>query len=323
MIRARILSAFAVTTFALGVTATTGCGDSTDSTEGADTNAGAGGGDGGGGDGGDGGDGGGGEPAEATGPDKYIPEPSAACPEFSEGSVEFDVDGTTRKAEIWMSDEAKSKDGPLIIFWHGMGASPRDAMIFSPVLDDIKAQGGILVAPYSGTSPAPPAGFPWYLTTGAGELLDMDLADEIVACANENVGIDTNRIHTTGFSAGALNAVQFSMRRSGYVASMASWSGGQMGSPDVQDPDNKYAAFLFHGGEEDVQVINFKNVTEKYEETLTAAGHFSLLCDHGGRHSFPRGTETNVWQFFQDHPYGTAPSPYADKMPAGFPDYCE
>lgn len=330
MIRSRILSALALASFSLGALAVTGCGDSTEPGEGdpnANTGTGGSGGDGAGGAGGDGAGGGNagsaGEPAEVTGPDKYIPEPSGACPEFKEGTLEFEVDGKSRRAEVWMSDEAKSQDGPLIFFWHGMGSTPQDAMIFSQQLSAIKAQGGILVGPYAGTSPAPAMGMPWYLTTGSGEHLDMRLADEIVACANEKVGIDTKRIHSTGFSAGALNSVQFSMLRSGYVASMASWSGGLMGNPEVQDSGNKYAAFLFHGGVNDTQIINFKNVTEAYEKELTGAGHFSIVCDHGGGHSYPQGTAANVWQFLQDHPYGTAPSPYAEKLPAAFPSYCD
>ena len=28
--------------------------------------------------------------------------------------------------------------------------------------------------------------------------------------------------------------------------------------------------------------------------------------------------QASVWQFFQDHPYGTDPSPYAGGLPAGF-----
>jgi predicted esterase len=327
MIRSRILSAFALASLAASALSLAGCGDEDAAADPnvSDGDAGTGGDSGGGASGGagDSAGGSGGEPAEPTGADRFIPEPSGACPEFTDGTVEFDVDGTTRKVEIAMSDAAKEMDGPVIFFWHGMGSSPADAQIFNPVLSDIKAQGGLLVSPYSGTSPAPPMGFPWYLTSGGGDLFDMDLADEIVACAKEKVGIDSSRIHTTGFSAGALNSVQFAMRRSGYVASMASWSGGLMGAPDVQDPENKYAAFLFHGGSSDVQMINFETVTTAYKDNLDAAGHFSMVCNHGGGHSYPQGTAANVWQFFQDHPYGTAPSPYDGKIPAAFPSYCE
>ncbi len=185
MIRSRLLSAFAVTTFSLGAVALTGCGDSAkdEPVNTGDSGSEA-------------------EVEDGPSPDDFIPEPFAACPEFNEGTLEFDVDGTMRRAEIWMSDEAHAKEGPLVFFWHGMGATPQDAMVFSQVLDDIKAEGGILVAPYSAPPPTS-AGFqfPWYLTSGAGDLYDMDLADEIVACAKQKASIDTKRIHSTGFSA--------------------------------------------------------------------------------------------------------------------------
>jgi len=62
------------------------------------------------------------------------------------------------------------------------------------------------------------------------------------------------------------------------------------------------------------------SVAENWTE-LAGAGHFAAICDHGGGHTYP-GEPDSVWQFFQDHPWGTVPSPYEGGLPAGFASSC-
>jgi hypothetical protein len=77
-------------------------------------------------------------------------------------------------------------------------------------------------------------------------------------------------------------------RRAGYLASVVTYSGGQLAAiPD-----------------------------------LLAAGRFDFICDHGLGHRIPPDVGASVWRFLQDHPFGTKPSPYAAALPAGFPAYC-
>lgn len=314
-----------------GALALSGCGEEagTDTAEaGNETGAGDSGGDTGSGDGAGSDGAGGSDPGTdagtdntaATGPDAFIPAPSGECPEFAEGTVEFTVDGKSRKAEIWMSDAAKTKSGPVIFFWHGLGSTPNDTRLFGTLMNPVKALGGIFVGPYSDPSSGM---FPWYMTAGSGKDDDMRFADEVLACAKEKLAIDTRQIHSTGFSAGALQAVQFAIRRSGYIASVVSWSGGLIGSMKPQDPDNLYSAMLFHGGETDERQILFKGITETLDADLKAAGHYTLLCDHGGGHTLPNDSIAATWRFMQDHPYGTTPSPYAAKLPETMPSYCK
>lgn len=271
------------------------------------------------GDGGAGGSGGGaiGEPEPAP---QFMPTSSGNCPQLVDGMLTFSPPGVAaREAQVWVGDPAI--DGPLIFYWHGNGSSPNEVNfgLGAGVIEAVKAQGGMIVAPTSDPSSGQ---FDWFLTTGDGAETDLVLADEILACGIEQVGIDTRRIHSIGMSAGGLNTSQMSYRRSGYLASIVAYSGGKLGSPPIQDESNKLPAMLFHGGPQDVVIINFKTISEALRDDMQARGHFVFICDHGTGHTIPPGSGDHAWQFFQDHPFGTSPDAYQDALPATFPAYC-
>jgi len=252
-----------------------------------------------------------------------LPTPTGTCPELVDGDVTFSPAGIEPRAvRLWMSDAAATMDGPIVFYWHGTSSQPLEAQygLGATYVDQVVAQGGIIAAPYHD----PAAGdFPWFLVLGNQED-DLLLADEVLACAIEQVGVDVRRIHTIGMSAGGLQTAQFSVRRSGYIASAVPYSGGLVGpAPVDQDPTNPLAAMIFHGGESDVVVVSFQEASERYLQALQDAGRFGFICDHGMGHTIPQGVaQESVWQFFLDHPFGTQPSPYAGGLPAGFPDYC-
>jgi hypothetical protein len=90
-----------------------------------------------------------------------------------------------------------------------------------------------------------------------------------------------------------------------------------------EDKSNKLAAMIFWGGVNDVVGISFQDASLAYSKIIRDNGGFTILCDHGGGHTIPAGAGTSVWRFFQDHPFGMSPSPYAAAgLPAGFPTYC-
>lgn len=252
-----------------------------------------------------------------------LPTPTGTCPDFhTTGTVTVTPDGAgTRRAQIWVGEVAESLDGPLVFFWHGAGGSPNEApyALSMPVIDEILAMGGVVIAPESD----PAAGtFEWYLATGSDEK-DMLLADELVACANESIGIDAQHIHSIGFSAGALNTTQMSFRRASYVASVVTYSGGLIArAPATDAPDARFAAMMLFGGADDAVVINFSTATHNYANALASQGYFGFMCDHGMGHTVPAAARASAWQFLLDHPYGLRPEPYADALPDGFYSYC-
>jgi predicted esterase len=253
---------------------------------------------------------------------RFVPKPTGVCPELTEGIVTFKPAGKTRDVQIWISPEAaRSLDGPLVFYWYGTGGAPAqaEAGLGASTIAAIKALGGIVAAPVHD----PAAGiWPWYLVAGTQEL-DLEVADEVLACAIEKVGVDLRRIHSVGFSAGAIHTVQMGYRRAGYLASVVSYSGGQQAPIPDQDQTNKFAAMIFHGGPSDQVVVSFQMVSERYQAEMKMAGRFAFICNHGKGHQIPTDALPSVWRFLQDYPFGVTPSPYASGLPAGFPAYCE
>jgi hypothetical protein len=275
--------------------------------------------------GGAGAGGSGGAPVMITGPDPaFLPVPTGVCPAFTDGTVMFAPAGIPpRNVQLYLDPATLATPGPLIFYWHGNGSSPIQEPPYglNPELGNIKAAGGMVVAPHSDNT----GQFSWHLTTGAGPLDDLIVADEVLACALEAGFVDSNHIHSMGLSAGALNTVQMAYRRSGYIASAAIYSGGAVGGPpDNQDPTNLFPLFMFHGGPTDIVLLNFQDLTEGLHSELLATGHFSIICNHNQGHTIPvgQGEQTSIWRFLQEHPFGTNPSPYAAGLPEGFPPYC-
>ncbi len=250
-----------------------------------------------------------------------LPGPSGACPELMSGDVVFAPEGIPeRSVRLWMSDAAEDLDGPLVFYWHGTGSNPNEATfgLGQGFIDAVVEAGGIVAAP----THDPAAGtFPWYLVLGEQQD-DLLLADEILGCALESVGVDTTRIHAAGMSAGGLQTSQMSYRRSNYLASVVTYSGGFLGSPPPDaDPANPLAAMSFHGGPEDIVVISFQDATERYVDALLGAARFGFICDHGNGHTIPP-EQNSVASFISAHPYGASPSIYEDGLPDNFPAYC-
>jgi predicted esterase len=221
-----------------------------------------------------------------------------------------------------MSPKPFSTPRPLIIYWHASGGNSLEApqIASRDELEAFMEAGGILAAPASEAENVLSRTFTWYLIATPRED-DLLVADEIVACAVQNRNADPRRIHTAGWSAGGLQASAMGLMRSNYVASVLANSGGLLGPVPVQNPENKFAALLLHA-REDFLIVDFIKTTEYYADLLRSAGHFALVCDHGGVHSqFPQDADVAL-QFFKDHPWGTDPSPYEDGAPPNFPVYC-
>ncbi len=153
---------------------------------------------------------------------------------------------------------------------------------------------------------------------------DFLTADQVVACAIDQLHIDTRRIYTTGASAGALQAAWMSYSRSGYLAAAAPISGGIVTAQTLQDPSNVPAAMAIHGAPgKDVVIIDFAQASAKWEADVKSKGGFSMDCNTGGGHvGGPPQICPGIWQFFEDHPFQVATQPYPP-IPSVFPSYCQ
>lgn len=109
-----------------------------------------------------------------------------------------------------------------------------------------------------------------------------------------------------------------------YLASVVIYSGGFSArgyQPWDSEPDNGFAAMVVHGGQTDTYggTVNFLELSQYYIDELLATDRFAIECNHEMGHLV--GPQQNaVHQFLTDHPWGTRP--YADGLPAEFPEYC-
>ena len=255
-------------------------------------------------------------------PTPVLPTPTGTCPTIANGDVTFAPAGMPpRKVKLALDPGATT--GPLVIYWHATGSAPEEAAYSLGATEAaITHAGGVVAAPYAD----PTAGqFEWFIVNKSPKLDDFVLADEIVGCLAAAHRIDPDHIHAMGMSAGALQTTALSFLRASYIASVATFSGGIPAgfSPTNEDPDNKFAALIFDGGATDtVFGVDFQAASQAYDQTLTAAGHFAALCDHGMGHAIPLDAAPSVAMFFAANGFGAWPSPYASGLPASFPSYC-
>lgn len=263
-------------------------------------------------------------------PQPVIPAVTGNCPDFFSqinantipSDLEFAAAGIDpRTVRIWMDESIASLDGPLVFYWHGTGGDPNEAIaaLSQEGIDAIVKEGGMVVAPFSGTPPEHP--YPWFLSGGTA-LDDLILGDEIIGCAAAQVGLDQHRIHSVGFSAGAVHSIKMTYWRDAYVASVVSYSGGLfVDVPPATTPGNVLAAMVIHGNATDiVDGFSFPLGSAAYVADLQSQGRFGLLCDHEGPHVIPSEMTAPVVRFLADHPWGSTPSSYSVSLPAEFPD---
>ncbi|MBK7195701.1 MAG: hypothetical protein IPH80_24735 [Myxococcales bacterium] len=253
----------------------------------------------------------------------FVPTPTGTCPAITNGTVSFAPTGIAPRAvTLYVKDGAGP--GPLVFYWHATGSSPSEVTTgLGATLTALVDAGAVVAVPASD----PNAGqFPWYIVNQTTRQDDFLIADEVVGCLAAAGRIDTDRVHSMGMSAGALQTTGMTFLRSSYIASVATYSGGvpSIFTPPPLDPANKSAALIFFGGASDnVFNVDFQDAAMRFYTMLTADGHYAALCNHNMGHSIPRDAAPSVAQFFADNPYGAWPSPYAAAgLPASFPSYC-
>jgi hypothetical protein len=253
-----------------------------------------------------------------------LPTAKQACPQLKNGDMSF----LGRKVKIWV-DPSKGGGGPVIFYWHGTGSNPTFEVPagLGPAVQAVVNAGGVIAGLYSEPSLACPgcSGIEG-LGTGNGVwwIKDFETADEVLACAIQQLHVDTRRIFASGMSAGGLQVSAMSFERSNYLASVVSYSGGRLFQTKTADPNNKLPVVLTNGGTNDTVIINFKTASENMANEIKPLGQFVVMCNHGRGHTIPTefGNGGAAWQFFQAHPYGASPEPWAGGLPSGYPSFC-
>ncbi len=259
-----------------------------------------------------------------------LPTVSGTCPTVATGSPTF----AGEQVQIWTGTKS-STPGMLVMFWYPTGGNSTmvEDFLGQSEITSITSAGGVVASFISSNTMGTNTGdLVWY--TG-----DFTTADQVVACAIKQGLVDPKRIYAMGASAGALQTTWMSYARSGYLAGVASYSGGVTGTgtgasglypaypteETLQDASHVPAALAIHGSEamDNVLSDDFADGSAAWESDIAKKGGFSVDCDTGGGHvSGPPATDAAVLQFFQDHPYGVKMD-YSSGLPSSFPSYCK
>jgi hypothetical protein len=253
-----------------------------------------------------------------TGPvEPIIPEISGECPTFSEGTSTVSLMGISATV---IAGAKSSGTGPLLFYFYGTFKAGGVGTLPQSIKDDIVASGGMVFAPQSALNTGGDCS-----GTGTFGIDDFKVADQVVACAVKNYGIDPKRIYATGCSAGGLTSGCMGIMRSNYMAAVAPNSGGvTIGYGDLQNPNHMPNAITMNGGSGDNVIVNFGETSEGYDNYVLKYGGFAVNCIHSTGHcGAPRALYEFAWQFLKDHPFGTKPSPYAGGLPAEAHESCQ
>jgi hypothetical protein len=253
-----------------------------------------------------------------TGPvEPIIPEISGECPTFEEGTNTVSLMGISATV---IAGPKKEGTGSLLFYYYGTFRAGGVGTLPQSIKDEIAAEGGIVWAPQSALNTGGDCS-----GTGTFGIDDFKVADQVVACAVANYGIDPKRIYATGCSAGGLTSGCMGIMRSNYVAAVAPNSGGvTIGYGDLQNPNHMPSAITMNGGSGDNVIVNFGETSEGYDNYVLKYGGFAVNCIHSTGHcGAPRALYEFAWQFLKDHPFGTKPSPYAGGLPSGAHESCE
>jgi poly(3-hydroxybutyrate) depolymerase len=251
-----------------------------------------------------------------TGSTPRIPVKVGECPMIKTGMITV----LDQKVQLWVGAKQEGKSGPIVFYWHGTGSSATEAVSgLGPGHSEIMAQGGVIASFTTTTQKGMNTGNNvWY--TG-----DFEMADQILACAIEQQGVDPRRVYTAGCSAGGLQASAMVYGRSSYLAAAMPNSGGTTFRYQLEDPSHVPALITTHGAMgRDVVGVDFSKTSATQTKDLAAKRGMVVNCDHGGGHCLsPPNVKAAQWEFLKSHPFGVMPDPYEAGLPASFPAVCK
>jgi predicted esterase len=252
-----------------------------------------------------------------TAQDPVIPAVNGACPTFMNQTLDF---MSLNGIQMQVGPQSNGT-GILLFYWHGTGSNAGEVgFVPAAAQQTILDSGGIIISPQSSSGVTSGV-----QASGTSIWFDEDLttADQIVACAVRDYGIDPRRIYATGCSAGGLMTGYMAAQRWEYVAAVAPNSGGALGQ-SFAGAAHIPPVMTMHGlTGVDVVFLDFAQQSLAFDALVVGAGGFAVDCDHGGTHcSAPGDLYAAAMDFLFDHPFGVSPEPYESGLPVGFPGYC-
>jgi poly(3-hydroxybutyrate) depolymerase len=221
--------------------------------------------------------------------------------------------------QVESGPKPESATAPMLLYWHGTGSTSGEySGMAAAIAQGVTSMGGVIVSFQNTTNQGDcSASGTFIFCTG-----DFAVMDQYVACAVKNRNVDPHRIYTAGCSAGGLMSTAMAAARSSYIAAAAPNSGGMVISTPF-DSMNTPALMTIHGAPgSDVVIIDFSQSSSTADMLFKQHGGLVVNCNHGMGHCGGSGLAGDAWKFFQDHPYGIKPDPWATAIPAGINPKC-
>jgi predicted esterase len=251
----------------------------------------------------------------------------ATCPTLNAGENTIASAGLMRKVKLVLpstisNNEVQGETYPLVFLWHGFGGTADDIEGDAQLSRFVDEKKFILAVPSSDEAVA---GVEW-ASLSYEDSEDLAFFDDMVKCISETYPVDSNRIHTTGLSAGGLWTAYLSVTRSQVLASAVGMSSGLIPGYPEQAPERKIPYIVAWGGPNDIAYDqNFDMLASSLTDMLLMNGHFVVDCNHNQEHKWLPEFSPWVLQFLLDHDKTVAEgtSPYAGTLTDVYPDYCQ
>ncbi len=260
--------------------------------------------------------------------------PIESCPVLIPGGNKLVSAELDRTFDVYLPSGATPTAGwPVVFLFHGLGNSA-EQIVDVTGMDTLVSEGGfILIAPEGANNPDGTQVNPgeWTAQAPAFGLDNRDLVffDDMVGCAAKQWNIDGNRVYAAGMSAGGLFTTFLGVHRAEVLAATAPFSGGYFHAwPDdaVQHPwmvswggpDDKWG-----GDEGGAAGVNFDTLAAQLLGFLGDDGMFTVSCNHGQKHVWPKELTKPAWDFLSAFKRGENADPWGGKLPDSFPSYCK
>lgn len=246
---------------------------------------------------------------------ELLPYSGGTCPALVEGLNQGFLSGETPRQFRVILPESPQGAG-LAFAWHWLGGNSRQMLEYMELQSWADDHGLIVIAPDASGSER----YEWSFTDGPNDNPDALFFDDMLACAQASWGIDLERVHTVGMSAGGLWTTWLTLHRAEAFASTAPLSGGLEA---YVSPSDTVPVLITWGGPEDTyNGFSFADASQTLSTGLQGDGHFVVECVHDGGHDIPPEATEYVGRFFADHVRGERPDPYTEGLPAEFPSWC-
>lgn len=279
----------------------------------------------------------------ANPPPPFQTTASIACKPIVSGTNTVTVNGKTRTFEVRLPANLSAKAG-ILFQWHGFLQNSADfanTIVYDPA-------GGawrpfdpnafniplITIAPRD-RGLIPVWGLDWDIVSGEK---DFPFFEAMLTCVEQQFAVDTTRVYSFGFSAGAvftnLLAAAYPHLFAATISESGTWFNDKAEWSEIivpligttfmkwlwpaLTPADGGAVLITHGGANDfATVISLENANEKALDFLYAGGRDVTECTHQFGHTLaPDLAQAMYYRFMWDHQLG-APKPLT--LSAGMP----